>query len=92
MIWVHSTVALLSTQNKGFMENETKLSLIINFMALYQGVLLRMVLVVNFSQIFKIIIVIPPANYVCGRVYCFHVVRLSVRPNERKCVRDILFP
>ena len=26
--------------------------------------------------------IIPPANYVCGRVYCFHVVRPSVRPNE----------
>ena len=30
----------------------------------------------------------PPANCVCGRVYCFHVVR----PSERKCVRDVLFP
>ena len=26
---------------------------------------------------------IPHANCVCGRVYCFHVVRPSVRPNER---------
>ena len=24
-------------------------------------------------------VIIPPANYVCGRVYCFHV-----RPTERK--------
>ena len=28
----------------------------------------------------KQILVIPPANCVCGRVYCFHVVR----PSERK--------
>ena len=28
------------------------------------------------------LIIITPANYVCGRVYCFHVVRPSVRPNE----------
>ena len=27
--------------------------------------------------------IIPPANCVCGRVYCFHVVGPSVRP----CVR-----
>ena len=30
-----------------------------------------------------LVIIIPPANCVCGRVYCFHVVRPSVRP----CVR-----
>ena len=23
-------------------------------------------------------LIIPPANYVCGRVYCFHVVRPSI--------------
>ena len=34
----------------------------------------------------------PPANCVCGMVYCFHVIRPSVRPNERKCVRNVLFP
>ena len=28
-------------------------------------------------------IVIPPANCVCGRVCCFHVVRPSVRTKER---------
>ena len=28
-------------------------------------------------------IIIPPANYVCGRVYCFHVVRKSDRPTDR---------
>ena len=33
-------------------------------------------------------IIIPPANYVCGRVYCFHVVR----PYDRVCVRNVLFP
>ena len=26
-------------------------------------------------------IIIPPANYVCGGVYCFHVVHPSVRPS-----------
>ena len=25
-------------------------------------------------------VIIPPANWVCGWVYCFHVVRPSVRP------------
>ena len=29
-------------------------------------------------------IIIPPANFVCGGVYCFHVVRPSVR--------NVLFP
>ena len=24
-------------------------------------------------------LIIPPANFVCGGVYCFHVVRASVR-------------
>ena len=28
-------------------------------------------------------IFIPPANCVCGRVYCFHVVRPSERTNEQ---------
>ena len=31
--------------------------------------------------------IIPPTNYVCGRVYCFHFVRPSVRPTERKSAR-----
>ena len=33
-------------------------------------------------------LVIPPANCVCGRVYCFHVVRPSVCQNVRpsECV------
>ena len=38
---------------------------------------------------------IPPANCVCGRVYCFHVVRMSVRPSvrpsDRPCVCNVLF-
>ena len=32
-----------------------------------------------------------PANYVCGRVYCFHV-RPSDRTKVRQCVRNVLFP
>ena len=28
-------------------------------------------------------IIIPPANCVCGRVYCFHVVRPSIHPSVR---------
>ena len=56
MIWVHSTVALLSTQNKGFMENETKLFLIINIMAVYQGVQHRMVLGVNFFKFLQLLL------------------------------------
>ena len=31
-------------------------------------------------------VVIPPANCVCGRVYCFHVVRRSERTNENVSV------
>ena len=38
------------------------------------------------------ILIIPPANCVCGRVYCFHIVRPSERTYARKCVRDVLFP
>ena len=30
--------------------------------------------------------------FVCGRVYCFHAVRLSERTNDRPCVRTVLFP
>ena len=37
-------------------------------------------------------LVIPPANFVCGSVYCFHVVRPSDRTNDRPCVRNVLFP
>ena len=33
-----------------------------------------------------------PANCVCGRVYCFHVVCPSVLPTIRMCVRNVLFP
>ena len=32
---------------------------------------------------FQCTIIIPPANCVCGRVYCFHVVRPSVCPSVR---------
>ena len=39
-----------------------------------------------------LMIIIPPANCVCGRVYCFHVVRPSERPTVRMCVRIVLFP
>ena len=31
----------------------------------------------------KEFIIIPPANFVCGGVYCFHVVRACVRPSVR---------
>ena len=31
--------------------------------------------------------IIPPANFVCGGVYCFHVVRPSVCPSVPACVR-----
>ena len=34
---------------------------------------------------------IPPANCVCGRVYCFHVVRPSVRLSVRPSVRPLRF-
>ena len=30
-------------------------------------------------------IVIPPANFLCGGVYCFHVVRPSVCPSVTLC-------
>ena len=30
--------------------------------------------------LFKRLFIIPPANFVCGGVYCFHVVRPLVRP------------
>ena len=33
------------------------------------------------------LIFIPPANFVCGGVYCFHVVRASVHPS----VCNVLF-
>ena len=35
---------------------------------------------------------IPPANCVCGWVYCFHVVRPSDRVCVCACVRYVLFP
>ena len=31
-------------------------------------------------------LIIPPANCVCGRVYCFHVVRPSVCPSVRNVI------
>ena len=36
-------------------------------------------------------LVIPPANFVCGGVYCFHVVRPCVRPSVCPSVRNVLF-
>ena len=36
--------------------------------------------------------VYPPTNCVCGRVYCFHVVRPTIRQSERPFVRNALFP
>ena len=35
--------------------------------------------------------VIPPANFVCGGVYCFHVVCPCVRAYVRQSVRNVLF-
>ena len=32
-------------------------------------------------------IIIPSANYVCGRVYCFHVVR----PTDRVSIMSVTF-
>ena len=32
-------------------------------------------------------VVMPPANFVCGGVYCFHVVRPCVHPSVRPSVR-----
>ena len=53
------------------------------------------VLVVLFPESYGIINLkrddYTPANFVCGRVYCFHVVRMSVRPSVRPCVRNVLF-
>ena len=38
-------------------------------------------------------IIIPSTtNCVCERVYSKSVFTLSVRPNDRKCVRNVLFP
>ena len=37
--------------------------------------------------LFLIKVIIPPANCVCGRVYCFHVVCPSVRPKVRPSAR-----
>ena len=36
----------------------------------------------------SLVLVIPPANFVCGGVYCFHVVRACVRV----CVRPSVCP
>ena len=41
---------------------------------------------------YKLNIFIPPANFVCGGVYCFHVVRVCVRASVRVSVRNVLFP
>ena len=41
-----------------------------------------------FSMYF--VIIIPPANCVCGRVYCFHVVRPSVCGSVTFCFLNIL--
>ena len=35
---------------------------------------------------FWISIIIPPTNYVCGGVYCFHIVRPSIRLSVRPSV------
>ena len=34
---------------------------------------------------------IPPANFVCGGVYCFHVVRACVYASVCASVRNVLF-
>ena len=41
---------------------------------------------------YRTMVIIPPANCVCGRVFCFHVVRTNEQTNERKCVRNVLLP
>ena len=53
---------------------------------------------VSMGSIFFPLIVaifIPPANFVCGGVYCFHIVRacvcVCVRPCVRASVRNVLF-
>ena len=35
-------------------------------------------------------IIIPPANFVCGGVYCFHVVRACVRASVCASVRPFV--
>ena len=35
--------------------------------------------------LFVVFFIIPPANFVCGGVYCFHVVRPCVRPSVTFC-------
>ena len=41
-------------------------------------------------QIGKLTFIIPPANCVCGWVYCFHVVLLSVCVSVTFCFLNIL--
>ena len=40
----------------------------------------------------SLLIIIPLANCVCGRVYCLDVVRPTDRPSDRPCVSNVLFP
>ena len=51
-------------------------NLLFNFFKSLRGIF-------NFLGCPAVHIFIPTANYVCGRVYCFHVVRPSKCPTER---------
>ena len=43
------------------------------------------------GQKVKYHLIIPPANFVCGGVYCFHVVCACVRASVHPSVRNVLF-
>ena len=74
----HNTeVILMSTNNIGFCEEMKK-----NYLS---------IILIHHQMHTLSVLFIPPANFVCGRVYCFHVC-LSDRTNDRLFVRNVLFP